>query len=460
MIRAPRLLACALVAAAFAATPAAADELPPSQRHVLSVGHADIIDVRSEGGTLVGRTKDDSGEEPVIREPGEVLLHAKPESQVTVPPGFPEYAFLGDPGDPVWILPEVEDPNLLWPGWSTEELSFEQFPGASLTLRLLDLRGPGEFSVFVSDPVGQPIVFFDSARAVPQEIEISNQLHQHVNWAFEAQGLYVMTVEVIGTRADGAQVSTGPIDYHWFVGDVANLPADVPATTLTVAGLRSSYARGEQVTLTAVQTPDTGRTDVRWAVRCPGATTWTPAGAGAQLTFSAALGLHGCAYRAQLRTEHGTLHATSEPVLLSVQEASPPAGNPPIGTAPPSGNPSGQLRARVSVRASARRLRHVRRAGAIPVRCTLDGRGRCAVRASIDGQMARRLGVAKRRVTIGRGSATTAGAATTTVRVRLTRKGRAALRRVRGRLPVRLSIRATGPEHEPFSTRVRILLKR
>ena len=40
------------------------------------------------------------------------------------------------------ILPEVQEPNLLWPGWNTEDVSADAFPETSLTLRVLDLRGP------------------------------------------------------------------------------------------------------------------------------------------------------------------------------------------------------------------------------------------------------------------------------------------------------------------------------
>jgi surface-anchored protein len=444
------------------AAPAVAAELPPGQRHVMGLGHADVINVRSEAGALLVNVKDDSAEEVVYRDAGEVLLHAKPASQETVP-DVPQYAFLGDPGDPVWILPEVENENLLWPGWEAEEVAAAEFPDATLTLRLLDVRGPGEVSVFVSDPLGTPIVFLDSADGLPQDTLITNREHAHANWAFEAEGLYVMTVEVIGRRADGATVSTGPIDYHWFVGDLAALPADVPATTLTVDGLQPSYVAGAQVTLSAVQSPDTGRTDVRWAVRCPDASGWSAAGAGAQLQFVAALEQDGCAYRAALRTEHGTLHATSAPVTLRVRAAEesprpdlPPAGD--TGDLPPA--VVQPLRARVSAARGSRALSRVRRAGAIRLRCRLDGAGTCRVRASIDARTARRLRLGRKPVTIGRGSASTARAGVATVRVPLTRRGRLAVRRAGRRLHVRLAVTATGADRPPATTRAAVTLVR
>jgi surface-anchored protein len=459
MTRLALALAVLLVAGA---APAAAAELPPSQRHVMGLGHADVINVRSDAGTLLANVKDDAGEDVVYRDPGEVLLHAKPESQLTVP-DLPEYAFLGDPGDLVWILPEVEDPNLLWPGWETKGVAAADFPDATLTWRLLDLRGPGEVSVFATDPLGTPIKFLDSAAGLPQDTQITNRTHAHANWAFEAEGLYVMTVEVIGRRADGATVSTGPIDYHWFVGDLAHLPADVPATTLTVDGLQPSYVAGAPVMLSAVQTPDSGQTDVRWAVRCPDAGSWSPAGRGAQLQFAAALDQDGCAYRAALRTVHGTLHATSAPVTLRVRPAEPaPPGtdSPPSGGAgdPPAPAVARPLQARVSAARASRTLTRVRRAGAIRLRCGLDGAGTCRIRASIDAQTARRLGLGRKRVTIGRGSASITRADVATVRVQLTRRGRLALRRAGRRLHVRLAVTATGADRPPGTTRASITL--
>ncbi|HTE58824.1 MAG TPA: choice-of-anchor M domain-containing protein, partial [Solirubrobacteraceae bacterium] len=300
MTRLAFVLAAVLLAAVTA--PASAADLPLSERHVMSVGHADVINVRPEDGRLLVDVTDDSGDEPVQRRPGDVLLHAKPESQLTVPDD-PAYAFLGAPDDPVWIMPEVQDNGLLWPGWNTMAVSATEFPDAMLTMRLLDLRGPDELSVFTSGPMGEPNIIFDTGHPLPQAAPIFNRSHTHVNWAFEAEGVYRMTVEVLGVRADGQTVSTGPITYTWFVGDLADLPPDVPPPG-----------------------PD----------------------------------------------------APPGPEAPPVTDGAPP---PPTPSGTGTGPEPVALRARVS--GSRLRLGAVRRAGALRLRCRLDGAGTCAARASI-----------------------------------------------------------------------------
>ena len=455
MTRLAFVLAAVLLAAVTA--PASAADLPLSERHVMSVGHADVINVRPEDGRLLVDVTDDSGDEPVQRRPGDVLLHAKPESQLTVPDD-PAYAFLGAPDDPVWIMPEVQDNGLLWPGWNTMAVSATEFPDAMLTMRLLDLRGPDELSVFTSGPMGEPNIIFDTGHPLPQAAPIFNRSHTHVNWAFEAEGVYRMTVEVLGVRADGQTVSTGPITYTWFVGDLANLPADV---TLSVTGMEPAYQAGATVALAASQEPDTGFTDLRWSSRCGDAAAWTPAGGAPALTFAAEPGLDGCTYRVALHAPDGTEHAVSEPVALHVVPRAPDGSPPPpaaTGTAP---EPVA-LRARVS--GSRLRLGAVRRAGALRLRCRLDGAGTCAARASIAAAAARRLGLrvpsGAEQLTIGSGSATLRAAGGADLRVVLNRRGRTAMRRGDRRLRVRLAVTTTGRGRPRATSRTSVMLTR
>lgn len=202
--------AAATSAVALVASPAsgtAADTRPV----VITHGHVDVLDIAYEDGELEVSIHDGSVEPDVERDPDDVLLVALPGSRVTVPDD-PAFGFLGRPGAPVWVLPEVQDPALLWPGIATEEVEPGAFSGDMLRLRLVRVSGPGDVAVFTSDPFGAPQVVFDSGDGLPDRTNLPVGTHLHQNWAFEQPGSYLLTFEASGQpAAGGSRVSSGRV---------------------------------------------------------------------------------------------------------------------------------------------------------------------------------------------------------------------------------------------------------
>jgi surface-anchored protein len=179
----------------------------------LSQGHADV-GVAYEDGAFHLHVHD--GVNDVEYEPGEVRLVAKSSSGTSVPDD-PAYSFLGDPGDPVWILPEVEDPDLLFLGLGAEEIEPGVFAGDTVHLDVVKVYGPADFSVFTTDAVGAPHVLVNSD-TLPDRITLTAGSHAHANWAFEAPGKYAVVVKASGTLAGtGEKVSSGPATYRFQV---------------------------------------------------------------------------------------------------------------------------------------------------------------------------------------------------------------------------------------------------
>lgn len=124
---------------------------------VISVGHVDALDVHLSDGELELLLKDDTSSPPVVRDPAEVVLQALPES-VTEVPDDPRYAFLGEPADLIWVLPQSQDPDLLWPGWSTERISAGALEDDQVTFTLEDVDRPGFVSIFNVNAFGDPVI--------------------------------------------------------------------------------------------------------------------------------------------------------------------------------------------------------------------------------------------------------------------------------------------------------------
>ena len=188
---------------------------------VLDTGHVDAFEVSIDGNDLAMALKDDTflhADEIVYRDPSEVLFQVLPGAATDVPDGV-DFAFLGDAGDTVYMLPMTQDSSLLWPGWSTERIRSSEVDG-QVELSITSLDGPGELKLFTSGTFGGNEVLVDSADGLPDSWGVNVPAHVHANWAFTETGRYTMTVRADATLADGTSATTGEVTYTWHVGDL------------------------------------------------------------------------------------------------------------------------------------------------------------------------------------------------------------------------------------------------
>ncbi|WP_426568388.1 TIGR03773 family transporter-associated surface protein [Streptomyces canus] len=193
-------------AAARAATSAATSaDAVASTPTVIDEGHIDIaarvvdrrMQIHVKDGTVSGKT--------TWREPSSVVLHVKPAARNTLPDGD-RFAFLGKAGDPVWLLDQVQQDGLLWPGWSTDNIEAGAAKGG-VRFSLTDAEGPGAVALYTYDAMSGATVLFNSKDGVPDSFGIPANTHAHGGWAFTEEGTYRLTLKMSGTLADGTAVS-------------------------------------------------------------------------------------------------------------------------------------------------------------------------------------------------------------------------------------------------------------
>jgi surface-anchored protein len=208
----------------------------------IAAGHVDAFAVRLEGLGLAIYVRDSTGAgNPVWRPPGDVVLVAKPESRTSVPDNS-QFSFLGPPGSPVWVLPQIQNPALLWPGWTTEEVENGAVAGNSIRWTLLSIQGPGGFALFSTDQFGTPAVLFNSTSGLPSSFNIAAGVHAHGNWAFKAAGRYILQVQASATLPSGAPVSANAALTFDIQGGAASLPPLPAATSPPVPTAASTIA--------------------------------------------------------------------------------------------------------------------------------------------------------------------------------------------------------------------------
>jgi surface-anchored protein len=180
---------------------------------VLDQGHVDVVGIAWEDNAFNLHVHDE--EHGVEYTPAEVQLTAKPGAQIAVP-ADPAYSFLGTAGSAAWVLPQVQDPELLWPGIGAEEIASGVFTGDALKVTLVGVSGPADFSIFTTDAFGTPTRLADSGDGLPDTIDTTAGGHLHANWAFEAAGTYKLKFKVSGTLAGTGQKVTSAIATYTF----------------------------------------------------------------------------------------------------------------------------------------------------------------------------------------------------------------------------------------------------
>ncbi|WP_185845533.1 TIGR03773 family transporter-associated surface protein [Kibdelosporangium aridum] len=244
--------AAVLVATTWTAATIPAAAVPDSKnRTVLNDVHTDAVDVQYADGRLALKTR--VGSAPYqFYEASDVIFQLRDAGRLAVP-DVPEYAFLGPANSPVWIAPQVQDPSLLFAGWDTESVPTGVLAGDTVDLHLRGVTGPGKVEVFQTDGVGQPVRIFSSTDPLytSRREAVGEGHHVHANWAFGAPGRYRLTFEVTAATITGAALSSGPVEYTWYVGGTnpQDVVADATTTTLTAAPATPG------VTLTSAVTP-------------------------------------------------------------------------------------------------------------------------------------------------------------------------------------------------------------
>ncbi len=133
------------------------------------------------------------------------------------------YDFLGAPvGSTLFVLPEVENPNLLFLGLGGEELADGLLQGDVAKLRLASVSGPGHFSMWQAGLTPTtPKLLMATADGIDASdaFDVAAGSHAHANFAFTKQGFYEITFVASGIDADGNTTNSGQVTYYFFVTD-------------------------------------------------------------------------------------------------------------------------------------------------------------------------------------------------------------------------------------------------
>ena len=198
----------------------AAHEEWSNEASEISVGHVDLGPRLIDGQWRAGLRHDaESG--AVWRDPNQTVLRVSDAAVMTAPDSA-DYPFLADvAGKPVYVVPQTQNPGVVWLGWNTQDPAVTATIDRGLTMRVGPVSGPGRAWLFLqSGTFGKPLLLADSG-AAPGDVWIDSGTHVHANWAFSEPGTYTATVTFLGTTTAGEAVSASTT-LRFAVGDAAS----------------------------------------------------------------------------------------------------------------------------------------------------------------------------------------------------------------------------------------------
>ena len=186
----------------------------------ISVGHVDLGPRLIDGQWRAG-LRHDAETGAVWRDPNQTVLRVN-DAAIMTAPDSDDYPFLADvAGKPVYVVPQTQNPGVVWLGWNTQDPAVTATIDRGLTMRVGPVSGPGRAWLFLqSGTFGKPLLLADSG-AAPGDVWIDSGTHVHANWAFSAPGTYTATVTFLGTTTAGEAVSASTT-LRFAVGDAAS----------------------------------------------------------------------------------------------------------------------------------------------------------------------------------------------------------------------------------------------
>ena len=210
----------------------------------ISVGHVDLGPRLIDGQWRAGLRHDaESG--AVWRDPNQTVLRVSDAAIMTAPDSA-DYPFLADvAGKPVHVIPQTQNPSVVWLGWNTQDPAVTATIDRGLTMRVGPVSGPGRAWLFLqSGTFGKPLLLADSG-AAPGDVWIDSGTHVHANWAFSAPGTYTATVTFLGTTTAGEAVAASTT-LRFAVGDATSaseaLAMAAPAASGSGSGVPAAGA--------------------------------------------------------------------------------------------------------------------------------------------------------------------------------------------------------------------------
>lgn len=189
----------------------------------ITYGHLDIGPRQTDDGLqiAIGDDSREHAKKSVLRDPEAVVIKFGKAGKVTRSEEVfqdKSFDFLGGMGQVLYALPQTQQQNLPWPGFSTEALDGFRYPsGISLDIVPKELPDGAKWWAFT-----QQLGHLDKLYAASDNkhtLEATQPTHLHLNWVFTKPGTYKFTVAGHGSDMLGNPFRTDAKTVTFLVDD-------------------------------------------------------------------------------------------------------------------------------------------------------------------------------------------------------------------------------------------------
>lgn len=124
---------------------------------------------------------------------------------VSTVPDNAGYAFLGDPGQRIYLSPQQPLDGVPFIGWNTEALDAALFD-SGVEIELHGVEGPGTVFLYEVDGFGAVTVLWDSEDPGEDALAMPAGIHRHLNLAVTEVGVYELELHARADLSTGSTV--------------------------------------------------------------------------------------------------------------------------------------------------------------------------------------------------------------------------------------------------------------
>jgi surface-anchored protein len=126
------------------------------------------------------------------------VIRVAESARLQLPSGTP----FGPEGAHLWILPQTQEPQLVYLGLSAEKISASTFQNP-VSISLLSVEGPGDFFLWQANQFGALEIKMNSRDGIDSTDRATPLIgsHEHLNWGFSTNGSYRVTLQASARRA-------------------------------------------------------------------------------------------------------------------------------------------------------------------------------------------------------------------------------------------------------------------
>ncbi len=192
---------------------------------VLDHGHVDIA-VTRDGDKFRTRLKDETAivdKKTVERPLDDVVLAIHNNALRPRPEALKgkDFDYLGK--DKFFLLPQTQEQSIIWPGYNTQALDYQDYKDGTVTLNIKPVEMPdgAQVGLFTTEGLGKGFTPLINSAEGDYSIETTFASHTHTNWAFTKPGMYKLEVSYSATTTDGKEITSEPQTLTVAAGDAA-----------------------------------------------------------------------------------------------------------------------------------------------------------------------------------------------------------------------------------------------